>query len=127
MSAASGRFVRNVRWFLTWWRVDERHLHPGRLSGPLELRQVGLVQPGRLHRLETGRRGCVDPLTEVRELRKQPRNVRTEPERSHSARPGLFTAAETAATSFVSSAQSLVPEATCSGFKVKLNVEASIQ
>lgn len=63
--------------------VDEDHLHSRRLSGPLKLLQVGVVEPGCLHSLKTSRRRRVYPLTEVGELREQPGNVRTEPERSH--------------------------------------------
>lgn len=63
--------------------VDENHLHPRGLSGSLELRQVAVVEPGRLHSLEAGRRSRVYPLTEVWQLGEEPGNVRTEPERSH--------------------------------------------
>lgn len=63
--------------------VDENHLHPRGLSGPLELRQVAVVEPGRLHSLEAGLRGRVYPLAEVWQLGEEPGNVGTEPERSH--------------------------------------------
>lgn len=106
LSNLVGLITVNEPWasFLTWWRVDERNFHPGGLSGPLELRQVGLVRPGRLYCLETGRRSCVYPLAEVRELREEPRDVGTEPERSHFLTPTL-SATKTAAMSFVLSAR----------------------
>lgn len=63
--------------------VDENHLHPRSLPGSLEPRQVAVVEPGRLHSLEAGRRSRVYPLTKVWQLGEEPGNVRTEPERSH--------------------------------------------
>lgn len=63
--------------------VDEHHLHPRGLSGPPQLRQVAVVEPGCLHSLEAGRRSRVYPLTDVWQLGEEPGNVRTEPERSH--------------------------------------------
>lgn len=63
--------------------VDENHLQPGGLSGSLELRQVAVVEPGRLHGPEAGGRGGVDPLAEVWQLGEEPGDVGAEPERSH--------------------------------------------
>lgn len=66
--------------------VDENHLHARGLSGSLELRQVAVVEPGRLHSLEAGRHSRVYPLAEVRQLGEEPGDVGAEAERSHPGR-----------------------------------------